>query len=132
MRKLSILFTILLFSASLHAGIIYVPYSSHVPQSSSTTGSIAPASASTVHVKKMTLKEKLLMKLMHRETRKGSSSSIPQVLYIVLAIFGLAWIAMGIMDNWKGSTWIINLVLTLLFWLPGFIHALIVMKKYYK
>ncbi|RXK58593.1 YqaE/Pmp3 family membrane protein [Lacibacter luteus] len=56
---------------------------------------------------------------------------MPKGLYIVLAIFGLAWIAMGVMDNWSGSTWIINLVLTFLFWLPGLIHALVVMKNYY-
>ncbi len=67
----------------------------------------------------------------HMKHESLSSASIPQVLYVVLAIFGLAWLAMGIMDNWTGNNWWINLLLTLLFWLPGLIHALIVMGDYY-
>ncbi|HTM91850.1 MAG TPA: YqaE/Pmp3 family membrane protein [Flavisolibacter sp.] len=63
---------------------------------------------------------------------KADSPAISKGLYIVLAIFGLAWIGMGVMDNWKGNNWWVNLILTLLFWLPGFIHALIKMKDYYK
>lgn len=62
----------------------------------------------------------------------AANGSIPKGLYIVLAIFGLAWIAMGVMDDWSGNDWWINLILTLLFWLPGFIHAMIKMGKYYK
>lgn len=77
-----------------------------------------------------TLKLKAAQKLFKKQTNAGGS--ISKGLYIVLAIFGLAWIAMGVMDDWSGSTWIINLVLTLLFWLPGFIHALIKMGQYYK
>ncbi len=62
---------------------------------------------------------------------KAADQSISKGLYIVLAIFGLAWIAMGVMDDWKGNNWWVNLILTLLFWLPGFIHAMIKMKSYY-
>lgn len=62
---------------------------------------------------------------------KAAEAEISKGLYIVLAIFGLAWIAMGVMDDWSGNNWWVNLILTLLFWLPGFIHALIKMKDYY-
>lgn len=61
----------------------------------------------------------------------GSSSAIPQGLYIVLAIFWLGWLAMGINDDWNGSDWLISLLLYILLWLPGFIYTLIKMNKYY-
>jgi uncharacterized membrane protein YqaE (UPF0057 family) len=82
---------------------------------------------------RLTLTEKIQFRVWQHSVKKQMQrgGSIPQVLYIVLAIFGLAWIAMGVMDNWGGSTWVVNLILTLLFWLPGFIHALIVMGRYY-
>jgi uncharacterized membrane protein YqaE (UPF0057 family) len=82
---------------------------------------------------KLNLLEKVAFKKIQRSLKKnqGSRNDIPLVLYIILAVFGLAWIAMGVMDNWKGSTWVVNLVLTLLFWLPGFIHSLIMISRYY-
>lgn len=76
------------------------------------------------------LKLKAAQKVFKKQANKGGE--ISKGLYIVLAIFGLAWVAMGVMDDWGGSDWIINLLLTFLFWLPGLIHALIKMKKYYK
>lgn len=63
--------------------------------------------------------------------KKAASSAIPQVLYILLAIFWLGWLAMGINDNWNGYDWLISLLLYFLFWLPGFIYTLIKMGKYY-
>ncbi len=63
--------------------------------------------------------------------KKPAKTEISKGLYIVLALFGWSWLAIGLMDDFQGSTWIVNLLLTFLFWLPGFIHALIVMKKYY-
>lgn len=79
--------------------------------------------------KKMELKA--AQKFLKHKMAKSGKGDIPQGLYIVLAIVGLAWIAIGVMDNWSGTTWIINLLLYFLFWLPGLIHALIVMKNYY-
>lgn len=76
------------------------------------------------------LQLKAAQKALKKQARAGGGE-ISKGLYIVLAIVGLAWVGMGVMDDWSGDTWIINLVLTVLFWLPGFIHALIVMKKYY-
>ena len=78
-------------------------------------------------IKRMQLK--IAKKIVKKKAKK--SSDIPQGLYIVLAIFGLAWLAMGILDGWEGNNWWVNLILTLLFWLPGFIHAMIKMSDYY-
>jgi len=61
----------------------------------------------------------------------GDSSDIPEGLYIVLAILGLAWIAMGVMDDFSGKNWWVNLILSFLCWLPGVIHAFIKKNEYY-
>lgn len=96
---------------------------------------LTPAEYQKMTGQKLTLKEKLKLKaaqmMVKKQLRKAGDASIPQALYVVLAIFGFGWLAMGIMDNWSGNNWWINLILSLLFWLPGLIHALIVMKNYY-
>jgi uncharacterized membrane protein YqaE (UPF0057 family) len=67
------------------------------------------------------------------ELRSGlaGGDGITQELYILLAIFCLGWVAMGVKDDFEGSDWIVNLLLTCLCWLPGLIHALVKMKNYY-
>lgn len=83
--------------------------------------------------KRMTIKQavqlKVAQKIVKRQMKKDPD--ISKGLYVLLAIIGLGWVAMGILDNWDGSDWIVNLVLTILCWLPGLIHALVKMKKYY-
>ncbi|MBX9781956.1 MAG: YqaE/Pmp3 family membrane protein [Chitinophagaceae bacterium] len=97
--------------------------------------SLTPKKVEEMTGRKMSFKERIGLKLaqskMKRQLKKGSAGSVPKGVYILLAIFGLAWIAMGIMDDWSGNNWWLNLILTLLFWLPGFIHALVIMNKYY-
>jgi uncharacterized membrane protein YqaE (UPF0057 family) len=63
---------------------------------------------------------------------QNNEPDIDKNVYILLAIFGLAWVAMGLLSDWDGSDWIVNLLLTMLCWLPGLIHALTKMKDYYK
>ena len=65
------------------------------------------------------------------EQKKGSSAEVPQLLYIILAILPLGWLAMGINDDWSGNDWWISLILYILGWLPGFIFTLIKMSNYY-
>ena len=142
MRKLIIVLTAVVLSISTQAGIIYVPASASDNAKTGTTAteqfkhfdsktllSLTPAKMEQLTGKKMTIAQKLALKMAQKKAKKAGE--ISKGLYIVLAIFGLAWIGMGVMDDWSGSTWIVNLILTLLFWLPGFIHALVVMKKYY-
>lgn len=57
---------------------------------------------------------------------------IDKAVYIILSLLFLGWLAIGILSDWEGNDWLINLLLTMLCWLPGVIHALFVMKKYYK
>lgn len=103
--------------------------------------------------KKLNLKEiiqlKTAQKALKKGLAKGAEEDMPKWLYIVLAIFGLAWIIMGIRDDWSGKNWWVNLILVVLgsviiaivgifcplIWglvtVPGLIHALIKMKEYY-
>lgn len=81
---------------------------------------------------KNTVKLKAAQKQLKKEMRKDGGDGITKGLYILLAILGLAWIAMGVKSDWNGSDWIVNLLLSVLCWLPGLIHALIKMKDYYK
>jgi uncharacterized membrane protein YqaE (UPF0057 family) len=62
---------------------------------------------------------------------KSDGDNIDKTLYIILSIIGLGWIGMGLNDKWKGSDWIVSLILSLLLWLPGLIYSLVKMKKYY-
>lgn len=60
-----------------------------------------------------------------------TADTIPQALYIVMAIFLLGWLAMGINDNFEEYDWLISLLLYIIMYLPGLIFTLIKMSKYY-
>ena len=79
---------------------------------------------------KNTLKLKAAQKIIRKRLKKNEED-IPKGLYIVLAIFGLGWLGIGLLTDFEGNDWWVNLLLTILCWLPGFIHALIKMKDYY-
>lgn len=84
---------------------------------------------------KLSFKETLKLKAAQKTVKsqmKKDGDGLTKGIYILLAIFGLAWIAMGVKDDWNGNNWWVNLILSLLCWLPGLIHALVKMKDYYK
>lgn len=80
---------------------------------------------------KNTVKLKAAQKLLKKKMKKADSTDIPKGLYIVLVILGWGWLAMGLMDDFAGNNWWVNLILVLLCWLPGVIHGLVKMKEYY-
>jgi uncharacterized membrane protein YqaE (UPF0057 family) len=49
-------------------------------------------------------------------------------LLMIIVAFLLPPLAVGLKEG-LGTSFIINVILTLLFWLPGFIHALIVVLR---
>ncbi len=63
--------------------------------------------------------------------RLKENLDISKGVYILLAIIGFGWLAMGFNDNFEGFDWLISLLLYVLGWLPGVIYTLIMMKKYY-
>ena len=83
--------------------------------------------------KKLGLKETVKMKFAQKRVAKlvSKKPAIESGIYVLLAIIGLGWVAMGLNDDWKGSDWITNLILTFLCWLPGLIHALTKKSKWY-
>jgi hypothetical protein len=81
---------------------------------------------------KRTLQLKAAQKLMKNHQNQKKGADISKGLYVAAVIFGWGWLVMGLMDDWSGNDWWTNLILTALCWLPGVIHGLIKMKKYYK
>ena len=96
---------------------------------------LTPSKFKEITGKKLSLDEVVKLKAaqkMLKKDLKKNEGEVSKGLYIVLAILGLGFIAMGILDDWKGNNWWLNLILSLLCWIPGVIHALIKMKDYYK
>ena len=86
--------------------------------------------------KKLTLKEviqlKAAQKVLKTKMHKKDGDGVSKGIFILVALLGWAWLLMGVQDDFSGNTWIVNLLLTALCWLPGFIHALVHMKDYTK
>ena len=85
--------------------------------------------------KKLTFKETIQLKLAQKAMKakaKKSGGDYSTALYIIVSFVGFGWLLMGIQDDWSGNNWWVNLILTLILWLPGFIHSLVKMKDYTK
>ena len=80
---------------------------------------------------KKTLQLKAAQKTIKNKLRKESGSDMPKGAFIVLVIFGWGWLAMGLIDEFEGKNWWVNLILTLCCWLPGLIHGLSKIDEYY-
>lgn len=95
---------------------------------------LTPAKYREMTGKRLGLKKSIQLKAAQKALKKELRKDEPDIskgVYVLLAILGLGWLAMGLLDNWDGSDWLVNLLLTVLCWLPGLIHALVKMKKYY-
>lgn len=95
--------------------------------------SLTPSKYKELTGKKLGLKKSIELKAAQKFLKKkmGKAADISKAVYILLAIIGWGWLAMGLLDDWQGNEWVICLVLCLLGCLPGVIYALIKMKKYY-
>jgi uncharacterized membrane protein YqaE (UPF0057 family) len=96
--------------------------------------SLTPSKYKQLTGQKLGLKKSIELKAAQKFLKKNRAvgEKISKGLYIVLAIFGLGWVALGVLSDWTGNDWWVNLLLTLLCYLPGLIHALVKMKDYYK
>lgn len=93
---------------------------------------ITPKSYKKRTGKRLGLKNRIQLKIAQRALKKeAGAGDITKGVYVLLAIIGFGWLAMGILDDWEGDKWIICLVLTLLGWLPGLIYALVMMDDYF-
>lgn len=97
--------------------------------------SLTPAKYKEMTGEKLGWKKSLQLKAAQKAVKKhmaGGNSDIPKGVYILGAILGFSWILMGVMDDFQGKNWWVNLLLWCLCGLPGLIHAFIKMKDYYK
>ena len=83
---------------------------------------------------KLSFKEKLALKLLKKKAekmqKKMAAPGIDKGTYVIVAIL-IPFLAVGLATNFEGSDWLICLLLTFLFYLPGLIYALIKMNTYY-
>ena len=82
---------------------------------------------------KLSFKEKLALKVLKmkaKKMQKKASTDLDQNVYIILAIF-IPFVAVGLASDWEGNDWLICLLLTCIFWIPGIIFAFIKMADYY-
>lgn len=98
--------------------------------------SLSPKAYRELTGKKLTLKESFSLKMTQKMIKKQNNMSaagggLPKWAYILMAFFGLGWLAIGILSDFNGNDWWISLLLYLCFYFPGLIYSLIVMKKYY-
>lgn len=99
---------------------------------------LTPAEYKKVTGEKLGLKRTVALKMAQHKVKKemkkrglgGSPEDLDKTVYIVLAIF-IPFVAVGIATDWKGSDWVIALLLSFLCGIPGIIYALIKMKTYY-
>ncbi len=95
---------------------------------------LTPKQVREITGEKLSVREALQLRAAQRLVKKQmnpNAEDIDKTVYIILAIVGLGWLAMGLLTDFDGKDWIVNIVLTLLCWLPGVIHAFIKMKDYY-
>jgi len=79
-----------------------------------------------------TLKLKAAQKMVKNQLKKADGEdTFPKGAYIILVILGWGFIPLGILSDWKGNDWWVNLLLTFLCWIPVVIHGLSKMKNYY-
>ncbi len=86
--------------------------------------------AAAMETKVNSEKKSALYRFFHRQGKPSAQMS--KLVYVILAIIGFGWLAMGINDNFADYEWLLSLLLYILGWLPGLIYTLIRMKKYYK
>lgn len=83
--------------------------------------------------KKLNLKETVQLKMAQKKAKKAlkQKPAIDSSIYVILVILGWGFLAIGLNDDWQGSDWLVNLLLTVLCWLPGVIHGLSKRSKWY-
>lgn len=80
------------------------------------------------------IKGSLALKAAQKQVQKmqnGRATDMPKGAYIVLVIIGWGFLPMGLMDDWQGNNWWVNLLLSFLCLIPGWIHGFSKMSEYY-
>jgi hypothetical protein len=114
--------------------IMFVSTAFAATNATNTSVTLSPSFEQVEVQTKLSLKERIALKFAKKALKKETKENgadISKGMYILLAVVGLGWLAMGLLDDFEGSGWIVCLILYALLWLPGFIYSLIKMKNYY-
>ena len=63
-----------------------------------------------------------------KELKKSSSSDLDSILYIILCIL-IPFLAVGLATDWDLTKTVIALLLSIIFWIPGIIYAVIICSQ---
>ena len=120
------------FSASTNEGIILTSSKISDVSTFKTEQKANEVKASDKAQTKLTLKDKIkvvkAVNKMKKAAKRGDADGIPTVLLFVLAVL-LPPLAVGLVTDWDLEQTLISLGLTFLCWLPGIIHAIIVVDR---
>lgn len=126
-------------SGSPHvAGLTALTGEAGAPLSAEEFLALTPRSYRERTGERLGLKGTIALKLAQRAVKKQqrdsgarAANSFAKGVYILLAVLGFGWLAMGLLDDFQGNNWLIGLLLYFLFYLPGLIYSLIKMDEYY-
>ena len=120
------------FSASTNEDIILTSQKTSDVATIKTENNHKVVTASEKGQAKLTVKDKIkvakAVSKMKKAVKRGDADGVPLVLLYVLAVL-LPPIAVGLVTNWDLEETLINVALTFLCWLPGVVHAIIVVNR---
>ena len=120
------------FSASTNEDIILTTSKNSEVSIIKSEKNISDVKASEKAQSKLTVKDKIkvvkAVNKMKKAAKRGDADGIPTVLLFVLAVL-LPPLAVGLVTDWDLEQTLISLGLTILCWLPGIIHAIIVVDR---
>ncbi|MFM2155626.1 MAG: hypothetical protein RL516_375 [Bacteroidota bacterium] len=120
------------FSASTNEDIILTTSTNSDISTFKTEKNTSDVKASEKAQSKLTVKDKIkvvkAVNKMKKATKRSDADGIPTVLLFVLAVL-LPPLAVGLVTDWDLEQTLISVGLTFLCWLPGIIHAIIVVDR---
>jgi uncharacterized membrane protein YqaE (UPF0057 family) len=120
------------FSASANEDIILTNSSNSDFSTFKSEKNISDVKASEKAQSKLTVKDKIkvvkAVNKMKKAAKRGDADGIPTVLLFVLAVL-LPPLAVGLVTDWDLEQTLISVGLTFLCWLPGIVHAIIVVSR---
>ena len=120
------------FSASANEDIILTTSNNSDISTFKTEKNTSDVKASEKAQSKLTVKDKIkavkAVNKMKKATKRSDADGIPTVLLFVLAVL-LPPLAVGLVTDWDLEQTLISVGLTFLCWLPGIVHAIIVVSR---
>ena len=120
------------FSASTNEDIILATSKTSEVSIIKTEKNTSDVKASEKAQSKLTVKDKIkvvkAVNKMKKATKRSDADGIPTAVLFILA-FLLPPIAVGLVTDWDLEQTLISVGLTFLCWLPGIIHAIIVVDR---